>query len=302
MLSRRAVLQRGLFAFGGMAIGDWKALLPTEVPVLTLGLVTDVHWANKPASGTRHYQASLRKLEDAFRLFRANGVDHIVHMGDLVDSYPKKEDEQAAIGEVSGLFHATHRPFSFILGNHCLEAVDKKEYATLARTEIGPLCLDRNGVRILCLDACFKADGTAYAHKNFDYRDTFVPPSQVEWLKTRILEHDGPCLILTHQLLDPMKDMSVANASELNALVESSPNVIGVLQGHAHQNRLAEIGGKPYVVIRSVVDGPTLADCGVSVVRLYSDGSFRIQGLKLQQSYEFPRKASETIQPSSTPR
>jgi len=56
------------------------------VPVVKFGVVTDVHYADAPASGTRHYRDSLPKMQDALRDISAEGADFLIELGDLKDT------------------------------------------------------------------------------------------------------------------------------------------------------------------------------------------------------------------------
>ena len=68
---------------GGLAAA---AVLPTradgEKPLFKVGLVTDTH--------VRETRKSCERVELAYKLFRAQGVDMIVNCGDIADKfYPK---------------------------------------------------------------------------------------------------------------------------------------------------------------------------------------------------------------------
>ncbi len=290
-LSRRAFLESGTLFLAGVTTGPlWRCLEAYEKPLATIGLVTDIHHADKASSGTRYYRQSLSKLDQALADLKARKVDRIVHMGDLVDSHPKPEDEERAIREVAQRFQRTGIPYHFILGNHCLEAVDKKRYAELSRSKGGHEAFNVRGVRFVCLDACYRADGVAYDKKNFEWNDAFVPVSQIEWLEKQLTSAPGPCIVLTHQLLDGLKDLSVVNHEAVRKPISASGKVCAVLQGHHHQNRLEVIDSVPYTVLRSIVDGPELANSGYSILTVFEDGSAKLEGFCEQETRNWQKK------------
>jgi hypothetical protein len=47
------------------------------------GIVTDVHYADAPAEGTRVYRDSPMKVKDAVATFNKTGVDFVVSLGDF---------------------------------------------------------------------------------------------------------------------------------------------------------------------------------------------------------------------------
>ena len=49
----------------------------------TAGIVTDVHYADAPAEGTRVYRDSPMKVKDAVATFNKTGVDFVVSLGDF---------------------------------------------------------------------------------------------------------------------------------------------------------------------------------------------------------------------------
>jgi len=51
-----------------------------------MGLVTDLHYADKPAAGSRHYRESLGKIVEAGEQFEKDKPDFIVELGDLIDA------------------------------------------------------------------------------------------------------------------------------------------------------------------------------------------------------------------------
>ncbi len=291
LYSRRTFIGQGSLFLAGLAASPlWLCRLPNEEPVARIGLITDIHHADKPAGGTRFYRQAMPKLTRSLEDLKKRKVSRLICLGDIVDDYPKHEDEEAAIKAVADAFRATGLPYNFIMGNHCLAAVDKARYAELTGTAAKHESFDLGGIRFISLDACYRADGIAYAKNNFKWTDTFIPKSQVDWLKDRIDSASGPCIVLSHQLLDPMPDLCVKNHQEVRGVL-SSKKVSAVIQGHHHKNRLTIHDNIPYVVLRSIIDGEPLDQCGYSMLEVFADGSVRLSGFAEQATYGWPARS-----------
>src|SRR5262245_33055934 len=91
-IGRRAFLQGGpLLLAGGtglLAAGDKPAGGGVKA-----GLITDLHYADKPPSGSRHYRESLSKLAEAAGRFGKEKPDFVVELGDLIDAADSVEAE-----------------------------------------------------------------------------------------------------------------------------------------------------------------------------------------------------------------
>ena len=67
--NRRRFIQTSSLWLGATLIhGQDQA--PKAPPLIRIGVVTDLHYAEKRSSGSRHYQESTRKLTEAVALFQ----------------------------------------------------------------------------------------------------------------------------------------------------------------------------------------------------------------------------------------
>src|SRR3972149_6375808 len=93
-LSRRAFLRSGtlfLLAASGSSLGGRLFAAEAPAPALRIGLVTDVHYADRPPQGARHYRESLDKLREAVARFNTPRPDFAVELGDFIDEAPTVE-------------------------------------------------------------------------------------------------------------------------------------------------------------------------------------------------------------------
>src|SRR4051812_1837938 len=84
--NRRASLRDGsLFLLAAGFAGKLFAA-DDPVPELRIGLVTDLHYADKPTAGTRFFRESFSKLEAAAEQFKIEQPKFVVELGDLIDN------------------------------------------------------------------------------------------------------------------------------------------------------------------------------------------------------------------------
>src|SRR5688572_30432486 len=90
-LGRRAFLHRGPLVLPAAGLdlarpGDRSAAEASGKGGVRLGLVTDLHYADKPPAGTRHYREALDRLAGATEQFEKEKLSFVVELGDLVDA------------------------------------------------------------------------------------------------------------------------------------------------------------------------------------------------------------------------
>ena len=95
---------------------------------LRIGLVTDLHYADKPPAGTRHYRETLAKLEESASQFEKDKPEFLVELGDLIDAAESVEVEQRYLRVVNREFSAIGKDRHYVLGNHCVDTLRKEEF------------------------------------------------------------------------------------------------------------------------------------------------------------------------------
>ena len=92
-VSRRGLLAGAALAGGSLFLGPGGAALGRVLaersrPLLKIGLITDLHYAEKATAGNRHYRDSLLKIRPAVDHFNGVKADFAVELGDFVDEAP----------------------------------------------------------------------------------------------------------------------------------------------------------------------------------------------------------------------
>ena len=259
-----------------------------NTPLVRAGLVTDLHHADKETRGSRHYRESLRKLEEAGKLFSRYEPDFIVELGDIIDAAEDVETELAYLGTVHKAFSRLPGEKHYVLGNHCVDTLTKSEFLGIVGQDRSFYSFDRNGVHFIILDSCFRSDGEPYQRKNFQWTDANIPEAELDWLEKDLQSTSAEqVIVFAHQRLDleDSENHTVNNASEVRSILEKAGKVRAVFQGHSHKNDHNETGGIHYVTLVAMVEGSGAENNGYSTLEVFADGSLRIDGHRNQDDY-----------------
>lgn len=293
-IGRRAFLSGGTLVLGVAAA---TAAAPAragsareETAGLRFGLVTDLHYADKPPAGTRHYRETPAKLAEAAEAFRREKVDFLVELGDLIDAADSVEAELGYLDRIDREFAAIAGRRHYVLGNHCVDMLTKDEFLGRVGQGRSFFSFDAGDHHFVVLDACFRSDGAPYGRKNSDWKDANIPPHEVDWLRDDLAATDRPTIVLAHQRLDVGPPYGVRNAPEVRAILEGSGRVRAVFQGHSHKNDHREIAGVHYVTLVGMIEGSGAASNGYAVVELDPAGAVRVHGFRNQDAYDWPRR------------
>jgi predicted phosphodiesterase len=252
--------------------------------LLTVGLVTDVHYADARPRINRYYRESLTKLEEAARVLRELKVDVAVELGDLIDVgfQNSTEKELAFLKRIDQVFAGMADERHYVLGNHCVATLKKSEFLAAVGKKRSYYAVSRNRVKLIFLDACFRADGVAYGEGPFRWSDCEIPREQRTWLEKELKCARGPVVVFVHQRLDtPLESpYTIKSAVEVRRLLEESKKVRVVVMGHSHCNVLTELNGISYLTLAALVEGSGLENGGYSALKIFSDGSFELEGFR----------------------
>jgi len=281
--SRRTFLQQGVALLAGSSLAKLAFAAPNEAgqePLVRIGMVTDLHYADKPPAGSRHYRETLRKLDEATKTFA--GVDFVIELGDLIDAADSLEVERAYLTTITKRFAATAGQHHYVLGNHCVQTLTKPEFLAVVGQQKSCYSFDVAEHHFIVLDACFRSDGEPYGRKNFNWTDANIPAAEIEWLKADLEKTRHKAIAFVHQRLDVEGHYGVKNAAEVRRVLEQSDKVLAVFQGHYHRNDLKQIGGIRYCTLAAMVEGAN--DNAYAVVDILPGDAIRITGYGAQKS------------------
>lgn len=291
-VTRRAFLRNGVLCLAASYGTQLLAADETARPVFSLGLVTDLHYGDKPEVGTRYYRETLGKLGEAVGKFNAERPAFVVELGDLIDQADSVEQEIGWLQAIEKVFAGIEAPRHYVFGNHCVGTLSKEEFQR--HTGAGAVktphySFDQGGFHFVILDACFRTDGVAYQRKNFDWTDANIPAAQLDWLRDDLAKVTGPVIIFAHQRLDDHGKHSLRNAGEVRGVLEASGKVLAVFQGHSHKNDYQQIGGIHYCTLVAMIEGSGPGSSGYAMLDCMPDRSLRLRGFRQQVSRPFAR-------------
>ncbi|WZO96267.1 metallophosphoesterase [Isosphaeraceae bacterium EP7] len=288
-LGRRAFLKNGTLVLAAASLGSAKLIADEGAPRVRVGLITDLHYADKAPAGTRHYRETLAKLDEAARQFEQDKPAFLVELGDLIDAADSVDVELGYLRTIEGKFSAICKDRHYVLGNHCVETLRKEEFLGDVGQATSYESFDRGGIHFVVLDACFRGDGKPYGRKNSKWDDANIPAAELEWLEGDLKANDKPVVVFAHQRLDVSNAHGVKNNGEVRKVLEASGRVLAVFQGHSHQNDLKEIGGIHYCTLVAMVEGSGAENSGYSLLEIGSDGTIELTGFRKQKGHTWER-------------
>jgi len=289
-LGRRAFFDKGLLVLAAASVIPERLFAGEVSSRLRVGIVTDLHYADKPPAGTRHYRETLAKLAEAAAQFERDKPAFLIELGDLIDAADSVEVEQRYLKTVNREFSAICKDRHYVLGNHCVDTLTKEEFLGEVEQEKSFYSFERGGFHFVVLDSCFRADGVPYARKNFQWTDANIPAAELEWLEADLKTTEKQVIVFAHQRLDVSNHHGVRNNADVRKILASTGKVLAVFQGHSHQNDIKEIGGIHYCTLVAMVEGSGAANNGYSLMEIEPNGTILLTGFRKQRDYKWQQQ------------
>lgn len=297
---RRAFIKNGALILASAAstttaLANSLASADKYQPALKVGLITDLHYADKSPAGSRHYRETLSKLEEASLQFEKDKPEFVVELGDLIDAADSVDVELRYLNTINRKFAAIGKERHYVLGNHCVDTLTKSEFLDTVGQSSSYYSFDKHGIHFVVLDSCFRSDGQPYQRKNFKWTDANIPNEELEWLKADLQSGVSPVVVFAHQRLDVSNNHGVKNNADVRAILEASGRVAAVFQGHSHKNDLKHIGGIHYCTLVAMVEGSGKDSNGYSLMEVDRDGTIRLSGFRKQKDHKWDRNSADVI-------
>jgi len=288
--NRRAFIRNGTLLLSAGAASSSLLWGNDDEPSVSFGLITDLHYADKPPAGSRHYRETPDKLAEAADRFANEKLDFVVELGDFIDAADSVDTELRYLKRINRDFTPISKKRHYVLGNHCVDTLTKAEFLGGVEQEKSYYSFDLKGVHFVVLDSCFRSDGESYGRKNFQWTDPNIPAAELEWLAEDLKATSSPTVVFAHQRLDVANHYGVKNAAAVRRVFEESGNVLAVFQGHSHKNDLKDIGGIHYCTMVAMVEGSGAESNGFSMLKVARDGTIAVSGFRKQSSYDWQPK------------
>lgn len=293
-MNRRTFLEQ---ASAGWAAGTAASLTasaaaagagPENPDTLSFGVVTDVHYADIPPRRQRPCGDSLKKLKQAMGTFQARPLAFLIELGDLIDEDPAKLRDREYLQDARKVLEGFPGPRYYVLGNHCVWVLGKEAFLEGCGMERSWYTFESGSYHGVVLDACFTRDEAPYRPGEFDWKDSWIPREQLEWLREDLARaRERTVLVFVHQnLQDETRPCGVKNAAEVRRVLEEAGNVAAVFQGHEHQGAYARIGGIHYITLRGLIEGSELESNAYAIVHLQGRQGLKVEGFGKQPNLE----------------
>lgn len=279
-LNRRAFIQGSalvLVGAGGLKVHGAEAV--------EVGLITDLHYADKETRGSRHYRDSKEKIKDAVGYFNEKKPAFVIELGDFIDRAVDVETELRYLKVIEKEYSKLKCDRYYVFGNHCLDTLKKEEFIAHTGMKAPHYSFDAGGYHFVVLDACYNSKGEAYERRNFKWNDANVPKAELDWLREDLKKTKKPTIVFSHQRVDPSGNYEIKNAGEVRKVLEDSGKVRAVFSGHSHKNEYQLVGGIHYCVVRAMVEGAGKKNSGYAMLRLEGDGKLMVKGFVKQDDY-----------------
>lgn len=283
--NRRRFLQTGVLILAGTSISP--ALAQGAEPMLRIGLMTDLHYADKQPAGSRYYRETLEKIAAASGQLSEARLDFLVELGDFIDAADAVDVELGYLKTIAKPFAEICDDRHYVLGNHCVDTLTKEEFLGTVGQEKSYYSFDRGNFHFVVLDACYRTDGKPYGRKNSVWTDANIPAEELEWLAEDLKQSKKKTIVFAHQRLDNEGSHAVNNSPAVRKILEQSGRVAAVFQGHSHANDYHQINGIHYCTLRAMIEQSGLENNGFAILEIDANGGLKIEGFKKQASYQW---------------
>ncbi len=276
----------------------WPASGLGQKQRLKFGWVTDIHYAFRETKWNRFYSESILKLKEAVELFNSSRLDFVIETGDFKDQneQPDYEKTMQYLKKVEGEFAKYKGDRFHVFGNHDVDSISKDDFLNIVENSGIPkdksyYSFERNGIKCIVLDACFRSDGTPYNKGDFDWTDTIIPDPQLNWLKNELTGNGFPVIVFVHQRLDGPgnENYYVNNSEEIRKILEDSGKVLAVFQGHYHEGAYNKINSIHYITEKALIEGSGYDNNSYSIATVTVSGDIRINGFRKMEDLKIRR-------------
>lgn len=208
-------------------------------------VLSDLHLVDE--TETSHGLDTHLRMEQAIDWInrRHTDADFIVLAGDLADLGFKGATQpyERLKTLVSGLSVPCH----LTIGNHDSRDIFVSVFGAETRAETGCIdkVIDTKGYRVIVLDSV--VEGDAHSHGGQ------LSPRQIDWLRARLAEHDGPVVVVLHHHAHPLHvrvdRIILENGDDFVAALKTHGNIRQVIAGHVHFSSCGLWHGIPFTTL-----------------------------------------------------
>jgi alkaline phosphatase len=256
-----------------------------EAPCVRAGIVTDVHYCDIPPAGSRHYEASARKLREAVGVMNRVKPDFMIELGDFKDQSRDRDSTLKCLEYIESVYAGFKGDRFHVQGNHEFDCLSSED--VFSRTpNAGKICpkgyysFERGPLTFIVLDGCYTSGMKHYGSGvKWKWTDANIPPEEIAWLEG-VLEKAKKAVVFCHQRIDskPRAHHGLKNAAQIREILKRSGKVKSVLTGHDHIGGISVEDGITYYTLHAMIEGPGNEDNSYAVASFYEDGTMSVRG------------------------
>ena len=275
----------------------WERKIKTNQEI-KVGFITDthvhakrIHRENKADDAPRYLpqkaMAPLIEFQEDMVKFQP---DFVVHLGDIIEGTNDADFVgMAGIKLVRDELEKIGVPVWFVLGNHDVRSVTKKQFQEALGIDYLNKVVDSGDYRFIILDANFKPTGEDTFPRH-GYTQGYLPDKVLQWLEPK-LQTDKQVIILMHFAAWPPQLIGtsgiVGNAEKLRTMMNKY-NVLAIFNGHIEKKKYANIDGTQFFSFTGTKKSEEYKNCFYEV-------TFQGNDIKITMYYVDPKTGEHKV-------
>lgn len=270
-------------------------------PIMRIGLVADIQYADAATRGTRYYRNSLQKLETCVSDLNAQQVQFSLNLGDVTDRNPKDLDSVLLV------LKKLKKPIYTTPGNHDYHGVtDNKALFAKLHMPSEYYAFERKGWLFVMLNtnevaSYANVEGTWKEKELKQMMDSIklakgingeeynggISSQQLKWLDGQLAKAQNrqlKVLIFSHHPLDFSRGFTALNSKEILDIISKYSCVKGLFAGHHHTGDFGYHLKVPCITLEGMVE--TADKNAYGILEIYPD-SFEVKGVGRTKSHKF---------------
>ena len=224
--------------------------------MLKFVVMSDLHLVDEGKQS--HGLDTFWRLEKGIEAINARhaDADFCVLAGDLADL--GFQDAVEPYNRLKELIARLTMPCHITIGNHDKRSTYLSVFGESEKSETGYIdkVIDAKGYRVILLDSVLADDVEDYHHGGT------LADEQLDWLKTRLAEHDGPVVIALHHHANPLHTMVdriiLDNGPAFVEVLKTHNDIRQVIAGHVHYTSAGLWHGIPFTTTAGTHYGVTV--------------------------------------------
>lgn len=291
-----------IYFFTTLAIAaSFTARAQQPKPILRIGLIADIQYADEASRGMRYYRNSLNKLRDCVKDLNKQKVHFSLNLGDIIDRNAKDLDSVLPI--LKGL----KKPVYTTTGNHDYHGITENsslftkldmpaEYYSFKQKDWVFIMLNTNEIA-----AYANVKGTWKEKELSTMMDSIkvnkgvngqeynggISSRQLKWLDSTLAKAQSQhqkVLIFSHHPLDFSRGFTALNSQEILNVITKYNCIQALFAGHHHSGDFGYHSSIPCITLEGMVE--TSNENAYGFLEIYSD-RFEVKGIGRTKSYKF---------------